>query len=84
MNPVVAQLPLPAPVASTRHASTTEPEGSRKLSVTFTGRLAEELPAQQVRRVRHQVRDGLAVVGFSAVASSAFAVFLMLLLRLVG
>ena len=54
------------------------------MSVTFSGKLAERLPVQPVRRVRHEVRDGLAVIAFSAVASSALAGVLMLLVRLVG
>jgi hypothetical protein len=37
-----------------------------------------------VRRVRHEVKDGLAVVAFSATASSALAVALLLLARLAG
>jgi hypothetical protein len=36
------------------------------------------------RRVREEVRDGLAVVAFSAVASSAMAVALVLLTTLAG
>jgi hypothetical protein len=36
-----------------------------------------------VRRVRHQVRDGVAVVAFSAGASTAIAV-LLVLVRLAG
>ena len=37
-----------------------------------------------VRRVRHQVRDGAAVVAFSAGASTAIAVALLLLVRVAG
>jgi hypothetical protein len=36
------------------------------------------------RRVRHDVRDGVAVVAFSAVASTALAFLLLLLVRLTG
>ncbi len=50
------------------------------MSVTFSGQLS----GQTARRVRHEVRDGVAVVAFSAVASSALAVTLMLLVHLVG
>lgn len=43
------------------------------------------LPEQPpVRRVREEVRDGIAVVCFSAVASVAFALALMLLVTLAG
>ena len=48
------------------------------MSVTFSGRLS----GQPARRVRHEVRDGIAVIGFSAAASSGLAVALMLLVRL--
>ena len=34
-----------------------------------------------VRRVRHEVRDSLAVMAFSAVTSVAVAILLMLLVR---
>ena len=42
------------------------------------------LPDQQVRRVRHEVRDGMAVVVFSAVASTTVALALLLLTRVAG
>ena len=48
------------------------------MSVTFSGQLS----GQPTRRVRHEVRDGLAVIAFSAVASSALALALMLLVHL--
>ncbi len=64
------------------------------MSVTFSGQLTgglSEPPSEQpsgqpaaARRVRHEVRDGMAVVGFSAVASCSIALLAMLLLRLVG
>lgn len=38
----------------------------------------------RIRRVRDDVRDGLAVVAFSAAASSTLAVLVMLLTRLAG
>jgi hypothetical protein len=50
------------------------------MSVTFSGQLS----GQPVRRVRHEVRDGVAVIAFSAVASTALACALMLLVHLVG
>jgi len=49
------------------------------MSVTFSGQLSGQPP----RRVREEVRDGLTVIAFSAVASSALAVALMLLVHLV-
>ena len=36
------------------------------------------------RRVRHEVRDGAAVIAFSAAASTGLALALMLLARLAG
>jgi hypothetical protein len=36
------------------------------------------------RRVRHEVRDGLAVVAFSATASTALALLLLVLVRVAG
>ena len=36
------------------------------------------------RRVRHEVRDGAAVVAFSAIASTTVALALLLLARIVG
>jgi len=48
------------------------------MSVTFSGRA----PGRPVRRVRHEVKDGLAVMAFSATASSALAVALMLLVHM--
>jgi hypothetical protein len=50
------------------------------MSVTFSGQLS----GQPVRRVRHEVRDGVAVIAFSAAASTALAGALMLLVHLVG
>ena len=50
------------------------------MSVTFSGQLS----GQPTRRVRHEVRDGVAVIAFSAAASTALAVALMLLVTLAG
>jgi len=50
------------------------------MSLSISG----QLPAPPVRRVRHEVRDGLAVIAFSAAASSGLAAALMLFLALVG
>ena len=52
--------------------------GVETMSVTFSGQLS----GQPTRRVRHEVRDGLTVIAFSAVASSALALALMLLVHL--
>ncbi|HEX6517695.1 MAG TPA: hypothetical protein VF049_19185 [Nocardioidaceae bacterium] len=52
------------------------------MSVTVTGTAVRHLPAQPVRRVRHQVRDGVAVIAFSAASSTALALVLLLLFRL--
>ena len=41
-------------------------------------------PAGPVRRVRHDVRDGLVVVAFSAAASTGLALALLLLVRVAG
>jgi hypothetical protein len=50
------------------------------MSVTFSGKLS----GQPARRVRQEVKDGVAVIVFSAVASSALAGALLLLVRLAG
>jgi hypothetical protein len=50
------------------------------MSVTLPGQLS----GTPTRRVRHEVRDGVAVIAFSAVSSAALAVALMLLDRLAG
>jgi hypothetical protein len=50
------------------------------MSLTFSGQLS----GQAARRVRHDVRDGMAVIAFSAAASSALAAALMLFLAAVG
>ncbi len=50
------------------------------MSLTFSGQLS----GQPVRRVRHEVRDGMAVIALSAVASSVLAAGLMLFLSVVG
>ena len=53
--------------------------GVESMSLTFSGQLS----GQPVRRVRHEVRDGMAVIAFSAAASSGLAAALMLFLSLV-
>ena len=50
------------------------------MSLTFSGRPS----APPVRRVRDEVKDGLTVIAFSAVASSGLAATFVLLLALVG
>jgi hypothetical protein len=50
------------------------------MSLSISG----QLPSPPARRVRHEVRDGMAVIAFSAVASSGLAAALMLFLTLVG
>jgi hypothetical protein len=50
------------------------------MSITFSGPVS----GQPARRVRHEVRDGVAVIAFSAVASSGLAVALLLLVRLLA
>ncbi len=49
------------------------------MSLTVPGQVS----GQPVRRVRHEVRDGMAVIAFSAVASTALAAVLMTFLSLV-
>ncbi len=51
------------------------------MSVTVSG-YAGQVTGRPVRRVRHEVRDGLAVIAFSAVASCTLAFTLLLLVRL--
>ncbi len=48
------------------------------MSVTFSGQLS----GQPTRRVREEVKDGLAVIAFSAAASSALAFALLLFVHL--
>jgi hypothetical protein len=50
------------------------------MSITFSGQLS----GQPARRVRHEVRDGVAVIAFSAVASSGGARARHQLVRLAG
>jgi hypothetical protein len=54
------------------------------MSFSFTGPLSGpgQVSGAPVRRVRHEVRDGLAVAAFSATASSCLAVALMLATRM--
>jgi hypothetical protein len=67
----------------------------RQVSRNLTERIAAGLPADPVRpavpragaptrRVRHEVRDGAAVILFSAAASTGLALTLMLLARAIG
>ena len=53
------------------------------MSVSYTGHAAGR-PGRPVRRVRHEVRDGIAVAVFSGLASTALAGTLLLLTRLAG
>ncbi len=50
------------------------------MSLTLSGQLS----GQPVRRVRHEVRDGMAVIAFSAAASTVLAAALMVFLSVVG
>ena len=43
--------------------------------------VTDKLPAKPPRRVRDEVKDGLAVAAFTAVASSALALALMLVVH---
>jgi len=47
-------------------------------------RLAGELSDRPTRRVREEVKDGLAVIAFSAAASLAVAIVLTIFAHLVG
>ena len=49
------------------------------MSFTYSGQLSR----QPARRVRHEVRDGMAVIAFSAAASSALAAVLAVFLTVV-
>jgi hypothetical protein len=57
---------------------------SGHLSGQLTGLIAPEQPRRAVRRVRHEVRDGLVVMAFSAVSSTVTALALLVLIRLAG
>jgi hypothetical protein len=48
------------------------------------GRRSTVGTARPVRRVRHEVRDGVAVIAFSAAASTALAMVLLVLVRVAG
>jgi hypothetical protein len=50
------------------------------MSITFSGQLS----GQPARRVRHEVRDGVAVIVFSAASSTGLALALLLIVRLAG
>jgi hypothetical protein len=50
------------------------------MSITYTGLRS----GRPVRRVRHEVKDGVAVVVFSAFSSTALAGAMLLLVRLAG
>ncbi|HET7357954.1 MAG TPA: hypothetical protein VFJ09_14890 [Nocardioidaceae bacterium] len=62
------------------------------MSVTFTGQLARQLAgprravpdSRPTRRVRQEVRDGLAVAAFTASACSVLAMVLGMLIHLAG
>jgi hypothetical protein len=68
-------------------------EGSSRMSISLPGRASapgrlrspsvRPLP-RPVRRVRHEVRDGVAVMVFSAAASTALAGAMLLLVTLAG
>jgi hypothetical protein len=46
--------------------------------------MTDTLRGHRPRRVRHEVRDGMAVVAFSATASTAVALLLLVLVRVAG
>jgi hypothetical protein len=48
------------------------------------GRRSTDVTGRPVRRVRHEVRDGVAVIAFSAAASTALAMVLLLVVRVAG
>lgn len=50
----------------------------------LSGTTAPAVAARPLRRVRHEVRDGAVVMAFSAVASTALAGAMLLLVTLVG
>lgn len=58
------------------------------MSTTHTHRTAADVPPLGAgpggRRVRHEARDQVAVMAFSAVASCGLAVLLMLLVQVAG
>lgn len=51
------------------------------MSVTVSNLFSRQSSGQPQKRVREEVRDGLAVMAFSAAASSALAVALMLVVH---
>ena len=74
---MTVMLPQHLPRRLSRLARPT-PDGRRHALETTTG------SGRPVRRVRHEVRDGVAVVAFSAAASTALAMMLLLLARVAG
>ena len=55
------------------------------ITTSLASRLTPPRPQQRVvRRVRHEVRDGVAVIVFSAAASTALAGAMLLLVTLAG
>jgi hypothetical protein len=50
----------------------------------LSGITAPAVDARPLRRVRHEVRDGAVVMAFSAVASTALAGAMLLVVTLVG
>lgn len=66
------------------HLSGALPGPTQPLPASFSAALPSALPGRPVRRVRHEVRDGMAVIAFSAAASSALALALMLFASAVG
>ena len=52
------------------------------MTVTLSGQVPRASPPP--RRVRHQVRDGVVVIAFSAVASTGLALAVLLLVSVAG
>ncbi len=57
---------------------------ARGIADDTTAHDGADLPPTPARRVRHDVRDGVVVVAFSATASTGLALALLLLVRVAG
>ena len=57
---------------------------STSTTPAFRFRMPPPADGRPLRRVRHEVRDGVAVIAFSAAASTALAGAILLVVTLVG
>jgi hypothetical protein len=70
-------------ITSTHHRLTRLADLRADVSADFRAELHAH-PLTPARRVRHEVRDGVAVIAFSAAASTSVALMLLLVTRVAG